>query len=72
MMKTRKLYYEDSHLRTFTAKVHSCEKTEKGWEVVLDATAFYPEGGGQAGVLHRLPRFEPPSHALVGRFFTTQ
>ena len=47
-MKTRKLYYEDSHLRTFTAEVLSCEKTEKGWEVILDATAFYPEGGGQA------------------------
>ena len=47
-MKTRKLYYEDSHLRTFTAEVLSCEKTEKGWEVTLDATAFYPEGGGQA------------------------
>lgn len=47
-MQTRKLYYEDSHLRTFSAKVLSCEKTDKGYEVVLDATAFYPEGGGQA------------------------
>lgn len=48
-MQTRKLYYEDSHLSQFTARVLSCEKTEKGWETVLDATAFYPEGGGQAG-----------------------
>jgi len=47
-MKTRKLYYEDSHLRIFSAEVLSCEKTEKGYEVILDATAFYPEGGGQA------------------------
>ena len=47
-MQTRKLYYEDSHLRTFTARVLSCEETEKGFEVILDATAFYPEGGGQA------------------------
>ena len=47
-MQTRKLYYEDSHLRTFTAEVLSCEKTEKGYAVILDATAFYPEGGGQA------------------------
>jgi len=47
-MKTRKLYYEDSHMRIFTAKVLSCEGTEKGYEVILDATAFYPEGGGQA------------------------
>ncbi len=47
-MKTRKLYYEDSHLSRFPATVLSCEKTEKGYEVILDATAFYPEGGGQA------------------------
>ena len=47
-METRKLYYEDSHLQTFSARVLSCEKSEKGWEVILDATAFYPEGGGQA------------------------
>ena len=47
-MQTRKLYYEDSHMRTFTATVCACEAVEKGWEVILDATAFYPEGGGQA------------------------
>ena len=47
-MKTRKLYYEDSHMTAFAARVLSCEETEKGFEVVLDATAFYPEGGGQA------------------------
>ena len=47
-METRKLYYEDCHLRQFTATVLSCEKQDKGYDVVLDATAFYPEGGGQA------------------------
>ena len=47
-METRKLYYEDSHIRTFAATVLSCEATEAGWEVIPDATAFYPEGGGQA------------------------
>ena len=47
-MHTRKLYYEDSHMAQFTARVLSCEETAKGFAVVLDATAFYPEGGGQA------------------------
>ena len=47
-METRKLYYEDCHLRTFSATVVSCEQTEKGWQIILDATAFYPEGGGEA------------------------
>ena len=47
-METRKLYYEDCHLAAFSARVVSCERSEKGWQVVLEATAFYPEGGGQA------------------------
>lgn len=47
-MQTRKLYYEDCLMREFTATVLSCEETENGWNVRLDATAFYPEGGGQA------------------------
>ncbi len=48
-METRKLYYEDSHLAAFSAGVTSCRQGEKGWEITLSATAFYPEGGGQAG-----------------------
>ena len=47
-METRKLYYEDCNLREFSATVTGCEKVEKGWCITLDATAFYPEGGGQA------------------------
>ena len=47
-MQTRKLYYEDCMLAEFAARVVSCRQTEKGWIVNLDATAFYPEGGGQA------------------------
>ena len=43
-----KLYYIDPEIKEFTATVTGCSKTEKGWEVTLDATAFYPTGGGQA------------------------
>lgn len=45
---TRKLYYEDCHLAEFTANVTACCPVEGGYAVELDATAFYPEGGGQA------------------------
>ena len=47
-MPTRKLYYEDPHLQHFSARVVNCRETEKGFLVTLDATTFYPEGGGQA------------------------
>lgn len=47
-MEIRRLFYEDSHLTDFTATVTSCAPAEGGWRVTLDATAFYPEGGGQA------------------------
>ena len=46
-METKKLYYSDPFLREFTAAVLSCEEGKGGWSVVLDQTAFYPEGGGQ-------------------------
>ena len=46
-METRKLYYENCMLDTFEGEVLSCIETDKGFEVTLSATAFYPEGGGQ-------------------------
>ena len=46
-METEKLYYADPFLREFTASVLSCEAGKGGFQVVLDRTAFYPEGGGQ-------------------------
>ena len=46
-MMTQKLYESDSYLKEFTAQVLSCEACKGGYAVVLDRTAFYPEGGGQ-------------------------
>ena len=48
-MQTEKLYYQDSHIRTFQAQVVSCTPGKHGCDVVLDRTCFYPEGGGQPG-----------------------
>ena len=43
----KKLYYDSAYIKAFDANVISCEKGKKGFEVILDQTAFYPEGGGQ-------------------------
>ena len=42
-----KLYEQDSFLTKFSAVVTHCTQNKKGWDVCLDQTAFYPEGGGQ-------------------------
>lgn len=47
-MQTRKLYYEDGSLTEFSAQVLSCTPVDGGYEIILNETAFYPEGGGQA------------------------
>ena len=44
---TVKLYDKDAYIKEFTATVLSCEETDGAYQVVLDETAFFPEGGGQ-------------------------
>ncbi len=45
---TKKLYYQVPYVKQFQAVVQSCMPGRKSaYEVVLDQTAFYPEGGGQ-------------------------
>ena len=48
-MATEKLYYQDAHQAAFEARVVSCQLGKHGYDVVLDRTCFYPEGGGQPG-----------------------
>ena len=42
-----KLYENDPYLTQFTGTVLSCTPSKKGYDIILDQTAFYPEGGGQ-------------------------
>src|SRR6202166_1034822 len=55
-MSTHRLYYDDSYLENFDARVLTCSPAEPvqgtsgmqpAWEVLLDQTAFYPTSGGQ-------------------------
>lgn len=51
---TEKLYEQDAYCRSFTAAVTECREGKLGYEILLDRTAFYPEGGGQPGDLGML------------------
>ncbi|MFR3386316.1 MAG: alanyl-tRNA editing protein [Lachnospiraceae bacterium] len=44
---TEKLFYEDSHRTECVGKVLACEGKKDHYEIVLDQTVFFPEGGGQ-------------------------
>src|SRR6266852_1105538 len=55
-MATHRIYYDDSYIQNFEARVLSClpsapvqleSGTRPAWEVLLDSTAFYPTSGGQ-------------------------
>ena len=46
-MATERIYYEDPYLNIFTAIVTGCHPAEGRWQITLDRTAFFPEGGGQ-------------------------
>src|SRR5713101_7084296 len=60
---TRRLYYDDSFVKNFEARVLSCEPialnsvpdvTPPAWGIILDSTAFYPTSGGQPHDLGKL------------------
>lgn len=58
MTETQRLYYENVYTKEFHAKVLECREAKKGYHVLLDKSAFYPEGGGQPsdiGFLNNIP-----------------
>jgi len=63
--ETEKLYYENTYLKTFSAQVLDCCKQGQNYAVVLNRTAFYPEGGGQPadiGVLNTVNVLDVHEH----------
>lgn len=60
-MNTTKLYQIDTYLQNWTAKITSANKyedTNDVWEIMLDQTAFFPEGGGQSCDLGYMGAYE--------------
>ena len=65
---TTKLYDSDSHLRDFNAVLLSCQPAgESRWQVLLDRTAFFPEGGGQPADTGTLSAGETTVRVLEAR-----
>ncbi|MBP3952252.1 alanyl-tRNA editing protein [Bacillus suaedae] len=59
---SKKLFYQDQYIRSFTSKIKRCTEDENGRRfVVLEETAFYPTGGGQphdTGTLNELKVYD--------------
>lgn len=49
MRPTEKLYEISSYIKEFDAEVLECHESDGKYHIILDKTAFFPEGGGQRG-----------------------
>ena len=65
MKPTEKLYYIDAYIKEFDSYVLSCEKCEKGYDIVLEKTAFFPGEGGQYSDTGRIENAEVTEVILV-------
>ena len=53
-MMTERIFYSDVYCRHFTAQVLSCQpRKKKGYEVVLDRTAFIPRAAASPATVER-------------------
>jgi alanyl-tRNA synthetase len=55
---TIRLYYDSQYLRSFSARIINSSETDRGVNVCLNQTAFYPTSGGQphdTGIIGELP-----------------
>ncbi len=71
-METIKLYEEDSRLTQWEATVVDCLPVIDAFHIVLDRTAFFPEGGGQlsdGGTINGIQVLE--THEKEGRILHT-
>ena len=48
-MKTERIYDQDSHTAQCMAMVTACRAHGEDYQIALDRTCFFPEGGGQYG-----------------------
>ncbi len=71
---TEKLFYQNSHMQTFHAKVVECIPDGEQYHVILDRTVFFPEGGGQyadTGWLEMRPQFPAEPETVTDESFTS-
>lgn len=67
MGETLRLFDADAYCRIFTGKVIRCEEQKERFAIVLDRTAFYPEGGGQGADTGILAAGESIAHVTDTR-----
>lgn len=57
-MEMNELFYKNAYQKSFDACVLACEVCKGGYDVILEDTVFYPEGGGQPCDMGILDGFE--------------